>query len=214
MKTRLLAFACFLLTALSATAQSPSDSGGQPQFDFYVLSLSWAPTYCESHPRDHSSECATGEHKGFVLHGLWPQNDSGQQLEACTAARPVAKALVEQMLQYMPSRGLIQHEWATHGTCSGLSPTDYFHQVLAAFNAVQIPDEYRNPDHTQKISLKELEERFASVNHAPVGAFRVSCHDQELVNLEVCLGKDLHYRACGGSVRECPATSVRLLAPK
>ena len=49
----------------------------QGSFDYYLLSLSWAPNYCAEHPGDNSSECRAGNHKGFVLHGLWPQSNEG-----------------------------------------------------------------------------------------------------------------------------------------
>ena len=212
MKAILAALAlCFLFATPNASAQ---DSGGGAQFDYYLLSLSWAPTYCESHPRDHSSECTAGEHTGFVLHGLWPQSNSGPELQACSSASPVSKAIVTQMLQYMPSRGLVQHEWATHGTCSGLSSADYFHKVVAAYKSVQIPDSFKSPNQAQKVSLKDLEAAFAAANQASAEAFRVSCHGRELVNLEVCMDKNLHFQACGASVRECPSSSVQLPAPK
>ena len=48
----------------------------------------------------------------------------------------------------MPSRGLIQHEWETHGTCSGLGAQDYFATIEKAFTKLQIPPEYRTSDAT------------------------------------------------------------------
>src|SRR5205823_211721 len=51
------------------------------QFDYYVLSLSWAPTYCQTHADDRA-ECS-GKGFGFVLHGLWPQYDNGGYPENC-----------------------------------------------------------------------------------------------------------------------------------
>ena len=53
-----------------------AQSGGN--FDYYLLALSWAPNYCAGHPSDHSSECRIGGHTAFVLHGLWPQANSGR----------------------------------------------------------------------------------------------------------------------------------------
>ena len=112
------------------------------------------------------------------------------------------------MLQYFPSRGLIQHEWATHGTCSGFSSADYFGKVEQAFNAVKIPDQYRSVDRDQQLSVREIEQSFASANNGPADAFRISCHGGELVGVEVCLNKDLQYRACTASARECPVAQV------
>ncbi|HEY6308870.1 MAG TPA: ribonuclease T2 [Candidatus Angelobacter sp.] len=180
------------------------------QFDYYMLSLSWAPNYCAGHPGDHSIECRTGQHANFVLHGLWPQASAGQPPTSCAPASPVAAATVRHMLDYYASRGLIQHEWATHGTCSGLSAADYFGKVEQAFNAVKVPDQYRSLDRTRNLSVKEIEQNFASANNADAGAFRVSCHGGELVNLEICMNKDLQYQACTSSVRECPSPQVLL----
>ena len=186
---------------------------GDGSFDYYVLSLSWAPTYCSEHPSDHSSECRPQEHKTFVLHGLWPQAESGPPPLSCAPASPVAAALVDYMLQYFPSRGLIQHEWQEHGTCSGLSAQDYFHQVEQAFRSVQVPEAFRNMNGTRNFPREALERSFANGNHAPPEAVRVSCHNGELVNLELCLGKDLRFRSCSASVRDCPLDQLSLPAP-
>lgn len=189
-----------------------SQSGGA--FDYYLLALSWAPNYCAGHPSDHSSECKLGGHTAFVLHGLWPQSSSGAPPMSCSAASPVATATVDHMLNYMPSRGLIQHEWQKHGTCSGLSAQDYFAKVEQAFKDVHVPEQYPKLDHEQQISLSDLEKSFAEANHAPPQAFRVSCHAGELVSLEVCVDKNLQYRSCTQSVRECPVNQVNMRPPQ
>jgi ribonuclease T2 len=181
-------------------------SGGQ--FDYYLLSLSWAPNYCAEHPNDRSGECRIGGHQTFVLHGLWPQSVSGPPPMSCSTASPVATATVEHMLNYMPSRGLIQHEWEKHGTCTGLSAQDYFAQAEQAYTHVQVPPQYQNLGREQQFSVSDLEKSFAEANHAPPQAIRVSCHAGELVSLEVCVDKNLQYRSCTESVHECPATQV------
>jgi ribonuclease T2 len=112
------------------------------------------------------------------------------------------------MLQYYPSHGLIQHEWNTHGTCSGLGAADYFSKVEQAFNSVRIPDQFRNLDHDQTVDVAALEQSFASANSAPAGAFRVSCHGGELVNVQACVSKDLQFQACAPSTRECSSRQV------
>ena len=111
------------------------------------------------------------------------------------------------MLAIMPSRGLIQHEWATHGTCSGLGAQDYFAAIERAFRQVQIPPEYRAPAQAMQASPADIEQKFAAANHAPVGDFRVSCSNSELVAVEVCLTKDLQYRQCGR--RDCTIAALR-----
>jgi ribonuclease I len=43
-------------------------------FDYYLLTLSWSPTFCLTHKDD--AQCS-GKGYGFVLHGLWPQYAKG-----------------------------------------------------------------------------------------------------------------------------------------
>ena len=213
------ALLCLLLSlAPSAFAKHHhhhNDSeAGAGRFDYYLLALSWAPNYCAGHPGDHSSECRTGGHTAFVLHGLWPQANSGAPPMSCSNAPPVAAETVDHMLNYMPSRGLIQHEWQEHGTCSGLSAQDYFARAEQAFRNVHVPEQYQKVDHEQQLNVSDLEKSFADANHAPPEAFRVSCHAGALVSVEVCVDKDLQYRSCTRSVRECPVNQVDMRPPQ
>jgi ribonuclease T2 len=194
--------------------QQKQQTTQQGNFDYYLLSLSWAPNYCAEHPGDNSNECRTGNHKGFVLHGLWPQSNEGQPPMSCQTASPVAGDLVRHMLEYFPSRGMIQHEWEKHGTCSGLSSQDYFAKVEQAFKSVQPPDQFKNLAGDKSVPPKDLDQSFAAANHAPADAFRISCHAQELVGVEVCMSKDLKIQSCARSLRECPASSVLMHPPK
>ena len=50
------------------------------QYDYFLLSLSWSPSYCLIHQEDRI-QCSRGF--GFVLHGLWPQNADGGYPENC-----------------------------------------------------------------------------------------------------------------------------------
>ncbi len=142
------------------------------------------------------------------MHGLWPENEDGSYPQHCAPAQPVAQATVQQMLPIMPDRGLIQHEWATHGTCSGLSTQSYFGNVEKAFHQLQIPPEYRAKGQTLNVSPADIAQKFAEANHAPRGAFRVSCSNSEFVAIEACLTKDLQYRQCGSGLHDCRAPQV------
>ena len=103
-------------------------------FDYYLVALSWSPTWCESNPHDREQCGARGY--GFVLHGLWPQHERGGGPQDCaTRERPDA-ATVERTLAFMPSRRLIDHEWRAHGACSGLDATSYFALSDRAYAAV------------------------------------------------------------------------------
>src|SRR5260221_4948803 len=113
---------------------------GTGNFDYYLLALSWAPNYCAGHPNDHSSECRIGGHTAFVLHRLWPQANSGAPPMSCSTACPVPAETVDHMLNFMPSRGLIQHEWQEHGTSSGLSSQENFAKAEQAFRNLHVPE--------------------------------------------------------------------------
>lgn len=204
-----------VMTFAFGRKHSKGGQQGSASFDYYLLSLSWAPNYCASHPTDSSSECKAGNHTAFVLHGLWPSsNNNPMQPLSCAPARPVASDIVQHMMEYFPDKGLIQHEWAKHGTCSGLTSAQYFGKVEQAFKAVQVPDRYKKLNHSQQISVHDVEQEFAQANNAPAEAFRLSCHVEQLVALEACLDKDLHYQECPANARECPSSQVKLAPPK
>lgn len=182
------------------------------QFDYYLLTLSWAPEFCATQGgRGSSSECGPSHHFGFVVHGLWPENEDGSYPQHCGSSSPVSQDIVRQMMPIMPASYLIQHEWSTHGTCSGLDAQTYFGDIRQAFSQLQIPAEYHAPSQALNTSPGQIEQKFAAANSAPAAAFRVSCSGSEFVALEVCLTKDLKYRQCGSGVRECRAPQITLL---
>ncbi len=208
-RTAIVLLASSLLAGSAGARQHHADST-PGAFDYYLLNLSWAPEYCAANAGNvSSSECDPAHHFGFVVHGLWPENNDGSYPQNCGPANPVANSIVQHMVTIMPSRSLIQHEWAKHGTCTGLATQDYFNQVQTAFRQVQIPPEYRNPAQAATASPSEIEQKFAQANNAPAGAFRVVCSKSDL-DVEVCLTKDLQYRQCGGSLRDCSAGQVTL----
>jgi ribonuclease T2 len=205
----LLSVTCLFLGSALAKHRSNSADDTPGKFDYYLLTLSWAPEFCATHGGNaSSSECDPTHHFGFVVHGLWPENEDGSYPQHCASAQPVSQDTVRQMLPIMPDRGLIQHEWATHGTCSALDAQTYFGDIKKVFTQLQIPPDYRAPAQAVSASPSQIEQKFAAANHAPATAFRVSCSGPEFVALEVCLTKDLQYRQCGSGVRECRLPQV------
>jgi ribonuclease T2 len=200
----------FLLVPALLLAQSAN-------FDYYVLSLSWAPDFC-AQPGEASSdpqECAPGKKMGFVVHGLWPEVNSGHSPENCGKATKVSKGIINQMLPYMPSASLIQHEWATHGTCSGLSQSAFFNEVLSARSAVQIPVQFTSLEETISESPEQIEGQFASANTSfPAGAFRTACKSGALAEVRVCFDKNLKPQACTASPGECTTSNIQIRPPQ
>src|SRR6185437_9375438 len=123
-----------------ARADRSAEAG---QFDYYVLSMSWAPTYCLTHT-DDSEECS-GKGYGFVLHGLWPQYDTGGYPENCSTQFTLTADAASKGRTIYPSERLMQHEWREHGSCSGLDAQQYFNSADRATAAIRIPTTMEAP---------------------------------------------------------------------
>lgn len=186
-------------------------------FDYYVLSLSWAPEFC-AQPGEAAAnprECEAGRGMRFVVHGLWPEASAGKSPESCGPARAVSKGLVNKLLEYMPGPGLIQHEWATHGTCTGLTADDYFTKVLLARAAVQVPVQFSAIGTNETESPGQIEAQFAGSNPSfPATAFRASCRSGAFTEMRICFDKDIKARACTASVGECTSATVKIRSPR
>jgi ribonuclease T2 len=224
MKDAILPAALALLLTLSAckannTEPSPSSrstasSDGRPQvrtgsgFDFYLLNLSWSPEFCYSHP--NAAECAS--HPAFVLHGLWPQNTSGSHPENCSNA-PGPKDPSAYRDIY-PDQGLLEHEWRTHGTCSGLGADEFFSTARIAYKSVAIPPALSSLSSQISMSPAEIISLFTKANPGlSADNMAVSCGNNFLTAVEVCLDKALHPIACG-PIHSCRATTLRIPPPR
>src|SRR5208337_2815550 len=79
-----------LLTSAAGAQDRRQNEAGQ--FDFYVLALSWSPSFCEASAERGSNQATSnqtasnqttqdqqcGERRySFVVHGLWPQYEKG-----------------------------------------------------------------------------------------------------------------------------------------
>jgi len=198
--------------AQARSRRSKSSTSGD--FAYYMLVLSYAPDFCDQ-PQGNKDprECGAGRHVGFVVHGLWPQGATSRGPENCGPASPVAQAIIQATLRYIPTESLIQHEWAAHGTCSGLSAADYFAALRRARDSVKLPADLDQTARQQQLSPAQVEAKVAAANPAlPRTGIHTSCYrDGELEEIRICFNKDLSPRACGPSAGECSAASVTLL---
>ncbi len=189
-----------LVAGLFAASPSWAQRRAEPGvFDYYVLSLSWSPTYC-ARDRNGPDPDQCGERKhGFVVHGLWPQYNDGSYPATCSRDRNVPKAVVDQTMAVMPSVGLMMHEWRKHGTCSGLNATDYFAALHAAAGKVAIPESLKTPGPT--VPATQVERLFLESNPGLTAeGVAVVCSRRDLAEVRVCLTKDLGFMACGQKV--------------
>jgi ribonuclease T2 len=170
------------------------------QFDFYVLSLSWSPSYCEAATErsGRAPEQQCGERPySFVVHGLWPQYEKGFP-EYCQVPAPrLDRNIVSSMLDLMPAPRLIFHEWDRHGTCSGLSPRAYFETARKARAQVKIPNEYLDVKTTLTVTPDEVEDAFINANPGlSRSAVAVGCDSRRLREIRICMTKELRFRDC------------------
>jgi ribonuclease T2 len=209
-----LLLACLLTAGLGQAKPRKKKSSNTGQFAYYMLVLSYAPDFCaQSQGNKSSQECGAGRKVGFVVHGFWPQGETSRGPENCGPASPVSQAIVQATLSYIPTASLIQHEWATHGTCSGLSAQDYFAALRKARDSVKLPPDLDQPSQNVQTTAVKIESEIAAANSSvPATAIRTSCYrNNELQDVRVCFTKDLATRPCGPSAGECTAPSITLL---
>jgi ribonuclease T2 len=170
------------------------------EFDFYVLALSWSPSFCEAAAeRGNSgrSQIQCERPFSFVVHGLWPQYERGFP-EYCQRPAPrLDRNIMTSMLDLMPAPGLIFNEWDKHGTCSGLGARAYFESVRKARAAVKIPEEFLQLATTKTVSPGDVEAAFIKVNPGlSPSAISVTCPGRRLSEVRICLSKDMQFHAC------------------
>ncbi|MBX9634856.1 MAG: ribonuclease T2 [Magnetospirillum sp.] len=190
-----------MLLPVPVLAQDKASSG---PFDYYVLSLSWSPTWCGTKAgRGDAEQCGAARGYGFVVHGLWPQYGRGGYPSECAVAQPLPPSLVDAMLPIMPSRQLVQHEWKKHGTCASASPSEYFGKTRAAFERVRIPKLFQAPALPQTLPVVQVEKLFQAANPGlESDAISVVCRGHHAAEVRVCLNKDLSFRPCARDVRD------------
>jgi ribonuclease T2 len=197
--TRAAVAAALLLAALlPAPAQ---DQGTPGQFDFYVLSLSWSPSFCATAAERHGGN-ASGMQCGarpfsFVVHGLWPQYEKGFP-EYCQQPSPrLYRGIVSSMLDLMPAPHLIYNEWDKHGTCSGLSPSAYFNTIRKARAAITIPPDYVSLQQPLTVAPGAVQSAFIKANSGlTANGIAVDCDKKRLTEIRICLSKDMKFHDC------------------
>src|SRR5579863_6748899 len=106
------------LAALAASTL-PAHAAGTPanlvasgDFDFYVLTLSWSPGFCDTGGASKSpDQCATGSGEGFVVHGLWPDNQNRANPDDCGQPGRISSAAMAETDGVYPNEGLARYEY-------------------------------------------------------------------------------------------------------
>ena len=189
-----------LVLALPAPAAPPDLPG---RFDYYVLALSWSPTWCATEGGPEADQCRRP--LGFTLHGLWPQDEAGWPEDCATDAPDPTRRDSAAMADIMGSPGLAWYQWKKHGRCSGLSGRDYYRLSREAFRRIRIPEVFRRLDRDVKLPVQVVEEAFSEANPGLTPAMMtVSCTAGRIDEVRICLTRDLVPRPCGADIaRDC-----------
>jgi len=202
----LLAGSC-IATQLSGPAWGQDRRQNEAgKFDYYLLSLSWSPSFCEQAGDRKGAQQQCGERSySFVVHGLWPQYERGFP-EFCQQPPPfVDGRIVNSMLDLMPARGLVINEWKKHGVCSGLPARGYFEAIRKARARIKIPEAYIEPTEALNVTPDEVEEAFVKANPGLNRAgVAVTCSSTRLSEVRICMTRELEFRDCSeGEKRSC-----------
>lgn len=167
-------------------------------FDFYVLSLSWSPSYCEAEGAGADrQQCASARPYAFVVHGLWPQFERGFPQDCPTNPPDVPRETLSGLYDIMPSAGLIRHEWRTHGGCSGLSQDDYFETLRKAREKVVVPAAFGRLTAYKTIAPADAEAEFLRANPSvKANGLAVTCDKRFLREIRICMTRELGFRPC------------------
>jgi ribonuclease T2 len=191
---------------LALADPTPADLVATAPFDYYVLTLSWSPGFCDTGGADKSpQQCEAGSGAAFVTHGLWPDSAYGRDPSACGLGPSYIPSPALALGQRIyPSRGLALHEWREHGTCTGLDATHYFRAVQYARDEFTIPPAFVRPSARFSISPDDILRQFAAANANLTNAsMAVTCQRGELIDVRFCLTPDLRAFA------RCPKVARR-----
>ncbi|TCP60735.1 ribonuclease T2 [Rhodovulum bhavnagarense] len=203
--------ALLMLTATLARAEGETVGA----FDYYVLALSWSPTWCALEGDRHNSpQCDAEAGHGWILHGLWPQFERGWPSDCPTPHPNPSRQQTEAMIDIMGSSGLAWYQWRKHGRCSGMDAPAYFDAARRAYTAVNRPDVFRKLRGSVRLPAAVVEEAFLQANPDwRADMVTITCKAGRIQEARLCLTRDFEPRLCGEDVvRDCPLQDA-LMAP-
>ena len=186
---------------------------GEPagRFDYYLLTLSWSPSYCAIEgAAEGAAQC--DRDLGWVLHGLWPQYETGWPEYCPTTARDPTRAETAAMADIMGSGSLAWYQWKKHGRCSGLEPGVYFAAARTAFGRLNRPEALRRLAEPVVLPATVVEEAWIAANPGLTpDMVTVTCRQGRIMETRICLTRALEPRVCAPDVRaDCRETRALL----
>ncbi|MEM6932691.1 MAG: ribonuclease T2 [Pseudomonadota bacterium] len=205
MRSFCLWISCLVFAASTAAADEPGD------FTHYVMALSWNAAWCEAEgDARNADQCAARHDHGWLLHGLWPQQENGWPEYCRSTVRDPSRRMSATMEDIMGSGGLAWYQWKKHGRCTGLEAQDYFDLSRAAYESIKRPNILRRISQAMALPPKVIEDAFLEANpELKASQIAVKCRDGAIREVRICLTKGLVTRHCTPQVaRECSASSA------
>ena len=198
---------------IAAASMLTSSVTWADEFDYYVMALSWTPSFCELEgDAKNSDQCDPRHDFGWTLHGLWPQYHQGWPSYCNTLERQPSRQMTNSMTDIMGTSGLAWHQWKKHGTCSGLSARDYFDLSRTAYSSVTRPAVFKKLDKTVQLPASVIEDAFLKANaELDKDMVTVTCRNRHIQEVRICLSKSLDPVPCGRDViKDCSMTNAIL----
>ena len=201
----------WLLVLLFCAGMARAEGERAGEFDYYVLSLSWSPTWCAIEgDRRGSPQCDADKDFGWVLHGLWPQYERGWPSYCPAGERNPSRADTAAMADIMGTSGSAWHQWNKHGRCSGLSSDDFYLLAREAYGRVTRPDIFRKIADPIRLPAAVVEEAFLEANpDLEADQITITCKAGRIQEARICLTRSLELRRCGNDViQDCRMTDA------
>jgi len=204
-----------VLALLAAVPAAPALADEAGDFDYYVLSLSWSPNWCAlTGDARASPQCDGSGNSGWVLHGLWPQYEQGWPADCFSGHAPPSRRQTEAMADIMGTSGSAWHQWNKHGSCSGLSPADFYALARAAYASVLLPPVFMALDDPVALPASVVEEAFLQDNPAlQADGITITCDRGYIQEARICLTRELAPRPCAPDTRRDCTLDDALLDP-
>lgn len=199
----------FVWITLASAACAQDDTAGE--FDYYVMSLSWSPTWCALQgDARNSDQCDARHDHGWILHGLWPQYHRGYPDFCRTSQTPPTRSMTNGMADIMGTSGLAWYQWKKHGVCSGLSARAYYALSRQAYETIIRPPVFRQLDHAVRLPASVVEDAFLQANPGlERDMITITCKNNHIQEARLCLSKSLDPVPCGQDVvRDCRSTNA------
>jgi ribonuclease T2 len=203
----------FLMVLLLSAGLAKAESDKAGEFDYYVMALSWSPTWCALEgDRRGSPQCEDDADFGWVLHGLWPQFERGWPSNCPTSHRNPSRADTRNEADLYGSSGSAWHQWNKHGRCSGLAADDFYALSREAYSRIMRPALLRKLEDPIRLPASVIEQAFLEANPGlNADQITITCKADRIQEARICLTRDLELRSCGSDVsRDCRMSDALL----